>query len=58
MCKVQKGCPGNFYALLESVLVRSRKVQPQDDNKTATHKSQTVGIEELKSAEPEIIQHV
>ena len=49
-------CRRYLYALLERV--RSRKVQPQDANKIAIQKSQTVDIEELKSAEREIIRQV
>ena len=49
-------CRRYLYALLERV--RSRKVQPQDANKIAIQKSQTVDIAELKSAEREIIRQV
>ena len=49
-------CRRYLYALLERV--RSRKVQPQDADKIAIQKSQTVDIEELKSAEREIIRQV
>ena len=49
-------CRRYLYALLARV--RSRKVQPQDANKIATQKSQTVNIEESKSAEREIMKQV
>ena len=49
-------CRRYLYGLLARV--RSGKVQPQDANKIATQKSQTVNIEELKSAKRKIMKQV
>ena len=49
-------CRRYLHALLERI--RLRKVQPQDANKIATQKFQTVEVEELKSAESEIVKQV
>ena len=54
--KAIAACRRYLYALLERI--RSRKVNPQNANKTATQKFQTVAVEELKSAEREIIKQV